>query len=377
MRSYLFQGAIFLGLALFCTMFGEAMAISADDPAVKQVHEYLDARAEDPKFSAAVLIAVEDIPVVREAYGRADYELDVPLRPDHVFPIASLTKPLTATAALKLVEEERLSLSASICEYLQPCPSVWRTVLVRHLLQHTSGIPDLFGRLESVPVGETGKEISKLIGSSDGLDLIAEPGSTYAYSNFNYVLLANLMEVVTGALWEDLLATHVFKPADLRDTRYDDVWAVMPRRLHGYGSENGRLRKFPYMDHAAYAAGGLVSTVDDLMRWHAAFWQGRLISRKLVMAALEPGVGGYGYGWQIKKQFGRLMHNHTGGMAGFNSHIAFYHDAETLIVVLSNVRGVNAAATACDLAAIMFSIEPSSRSDAGLASRPLAESCVR
>lgn len=184
------------------------------------------------------------------------------------------------------------------------------------------------------------------------------PGSQYAYSNFNYILLGCIIEAVSGEPWEAFLLKQVLAPAGVSETRYDDVWAVVPGRVHGYEVKDGQLRNTRYTDHAAYAAGGLRSTLDDLRKWHEAYWAGGIVSKQSVAEALRPGLGSYGYGWQITTHFGRPMHNHTGGLRGFASHLAFYPDADLLIVILSNIENENAKGTACDLAALAFQRTP-------------------
>jgi CubicO group peptidase (beta-lactamase class C family) len=286
----------------------------------------------------------------------ADFELEVPLKPDHVFRIGSLTKPFTATAVLRLRDEGRLELSRSVCDFVHACPAAWRRVTLAHLLNHTSGIPDLFGDLEAVPAPATRAEVDRVLGKVGALDLKSTPGSKYSYSNFNYILLGYIIEAVTGGTWEAFLLSDVLTPGGATDTRYDDVWAVVPRRVHGYDVKDGQLRITRYTDHAAYAAGGLHSTVDDLRRWHDAYWSGRILSKASVAEALRPGLGNYGYGWQVTMHFGRPMHNHTGSLRGFASHLAFYPSEKLLIVILSNMENENTKGTACDIAALALGV---------------------
>jgi CubicO group peptidase (beta-lactamase class C family) len=227
-------------------------------------------------------------------------------------------------------------------------------VTVADLLRHTSSIPDLFGDLQAVPAPSTRTEVDRVLEKVRLEPLKSRPGSVYAYSNFNYVLLGYIIEVVSNQTWEAFLLSKVLSPAGLSETRYDDVWAIVARRVHGYEMKDGQLRVTRYTDHAAYAAGGLHSTLDDLRRWHRAFWNGRILSKASVAEALTPGLGNYGYGWQVTTHFGRPVQNHTGGLRGFASHLAFYPDEGLLIVVLSNIETENTKGTACDIAALAF-----------------------
>jgi len=352
-------------LALYGAMVSNSFAGHAppapsnrDRDVVSRVHRYLGARAQQPAFSAAILVASNGRVLLREAHGMADFELGVRLTPDHLFRIGSLTKPFTATAIMWLREHDRLALSRSVCEFLRDCPSEWRTVSVEHLLSHTSGVPDLFGDLDAVPVTATRAEVDRVLKKAGAPPLESAPGSRYSYSNFNYVLLGYIIEVVSGESWEAFLLSKVVLPAEAPDTRYDDVWSVVPRRVHGYEIKEGQLRVTRYTDHAAFAAGGLRSAVDDLRRWHDAYWRGRIISNESVAEALQPRLGHYGLGWQVTDHFGRPLHNHTGGVRGFASHLAFYPNDQLLIVVLSNVEDENTKGTACDIAALVFNVAP-------------------
>jgi CubicO group peptidase (beta-lactamase class C family) len=163
---------------------------------------------------------------------------------------------------------------------------------------------------------------------------------------------------VTGKPWETFLLSTVISPAQEPATRYDDVWSPVSGRVHGYEIKSGNLSVTLYHDHAAYAAGGLRSTLDDLRRWHDAYWSGQIISKESIAEALKPRLEDYGLGWQITRYFGRPMHNHTGLMRGFASHLAFYPDDQLLIIVLSNVEQENTKGTACDIAALIFNVAP-------------------
>jgi D-alanyl-D-alanine carboxypeptidase len=278
------------------------------------------------------------------------------MRTDHRFRIGSLTKPITASAVLVAVERGLVALDQHVCELLASCPESWEGVTVRHLLTHSSGIVDHFGDLKSVPVEATAEELRRVLESLPPDEpLRAAPGTEYAYSNFNYVLLGAVLEQVVGAPWETVLRQLVFEPLGLETMAYDDVYAVMEDRVRGYERDDALgLRNIDYDGHAAYAAGGLLSTADDLFRWSRGMLTGKLFSTELVEESLKPTLGDYGYGWQVRDFFDRTIYNHTGGIDGFSSHLAYYPDDALTIVVLSNVENDSAILRACDVAARLF-----------------------
>jgi CubicO group peptidase (beta-lactamase class C family) len=338
----------------------------ADLPNLDEARIYLNSAARETGFSGVVLIGRGEEVVFEEAFGLADVDLRVPMRTEHRFRIGSLTKPITASAVLMAVDRGLLALDQHVCRLLPSCPASWERVTVRHLLTHTSGIADHFGDLESVSVESTAEELRRVLESlAPDERLLAAPGTEYAYSNFNYVLLGAVLERIVGAPWEAILRQWMFEPLGLKAMAYDDVYAIMEDRVRGYRRDDAQgLRNIDYDDHAAYAAGGLLSTARDLFQWSRGMLTGKLFRAELVEESLRANMGDYGYGWQIRKFFGRTIYNHTGGIDGFSSHLAHYPDEGLTIIVLSNVEDDSAILRACDLAGRLFDW-PVAAGDAG------------
>ncbi len=326
-------------------------------------------------FSGAALVVHADRVLLRRGFGLADRELGVPNSPELIYRIGSVTKPLTASAVLHAAEQGRLQLDESICDYVRHCPQGWAPVTVRHLLNHTSGIPDLFGLLPSAPVLRTSTVIDSVVSSRGAIDLRSEPGTAYSYSNFNYMLAGYVLEQATGSDWNSYLRENVLEPAGATRTGYDDVWTVVEGRVHGYEEIDGHVRPIDYHDHAAYAAGGLHSTLDDLRAWHESFRRGEIVSRQLVSTSVEPGPGSYGLGWQVIEALESELQNHTGGIGGFSSHLAWYPDRELLIILLSNLEDVPVKAIACDIARLVLRVDPDLLEGPDWSARGTGERC--
>jgi CubicO group peptidase (beta-lactamase class C family) len=320
----------------------------------QQAERFLLTRKLPFAFSGAVLVALDGNLILDRGFGYADYELRVPNRPDNIFRIGSLTKPITAAATMTLVESRQLSLDDSVCRFVAHCPPAWAAVQIRHLLSHTSGIPDLFNAVPAAPLDATRAAIDKAIQSRSQLDLDSTPGTKYVYRNFNYMLLGYIIEIATGKSWIDVLQSTVFSPAGMTATAYDDVWAIVPQRARGYDVKNDELRNIAYKDHSAYAAGGLRSTTHDLLAFAAALERGAIVQDTTYRQMSTPVLDDYGYGLQIKQYFGERMFNHTGGIDGFASHLAVYPNRHLTIIVLSNVENEPAKLTACNIAAIFL-----------------------
>ena len=338
-----------VGLALLAA--GQTQSLDASEGSRDRLAGYMLGRAE-AGFGGAVLVTQGAEVLLREGYGLADVELGVRNTPETVFRIASVTKPLVATAVLRLVAGGRLSLDDPLAQYLPHSPKAWRQVRIEDLLSHTSGIPDLFGEVESGPPSELRELIDDTLEESAEVSLRSEAGSEYAYNNFGYLLLAYILEVADGSPWLEVMQREVFSPAALQRTRYDDVWEIVPNRARGYRRQQNVMLNTEYKDHGAFSAGGLLSTVDDLHRFVTALDGGALLPAELQRRMFTPIHGNYALGWQVGRFFDRPVVNHTGGIGGFSAHVAYYSADRIFVAVLSNLEGQPVKAIACDLAAL-------------------------
>jgi D-alanyl-D-alanine carboxypeptidase len=197
---------------------------------------------------------------------------------------------------------------------------------------------------------ETRSEFARVLRTTSRISLLFEPGTKYQYSNFNYVLLGILIETVAGTGWEDYLREEVFRPAGLRDTRYDDVWTVIPGRVTGYRRKEGQFLPIPYKDHAAYSCGGLLSSAQDLFTFSQALFEGDLLNPSQLAEMTRPRLGNYGLGLQIVDLNGRTAYNHTGGIDGFSSHLQYYPRDKVTVIVLANTEEEPVKKIATDIA---------------------------
>lgn len=325
------------------------------DAPLGRVIEHFEMLEQANQFSGAVLVARGDTILMHRGFGYSDWELGSPVELEHIFRIGSLSKPITAAAVLISADQGRLSLSDPICNFLDPCPPSWGSVTVEHALTHTSGIADHFGDLEAVPVEDTADEAHRVLTDLGDEPLLSEPGEEYAYRNFNYVILGLVLEETFDEPWEAVLERLMFKPLGLDSIGYDEVFSIVPGRVHGYDrDENGQIVKIEYDDHAAYAPGGLRSTIGDFFLWSRAVIAGDLLSEELRQKAFTPYRGSYGYGWQVRQFFDRDVYNHTGEIDGFSSHIAYYPADDLTIIVFSNIVADAAILRACEVAYVLF-----------------------
>lgn len=306
-------------------------------------------------FNGSVLVASGDRILLEKPYGFADFESRRRLTRNSIFRVGSLTKPVTAAAILAAVDDGLLRLDTRFCSLVDYCPRAWREVTIAQLLAHTSGIPDHFTELPQAPVEDTEAELRKVASQiGDKEQLASAPGATFKYSNFNYVLLGVAVEKVRKKGWREVIR-DMAQSAQSATLDYDAVFEIVPERARGYEREKDRsVRNISYVDHSAYSAGGLRSTIGDFFRWSRAALQGRLFSTGLRDAMLTPGKGNYGYGWEISRFHGLAAYNHNGGIDGFKSHVAYYPDRDITLVVFTNVAQDSAYHVACDIAGLML-----------------------
>ncbi|WP_420127107.1 serine hydrolase domain-containing protein [Longimicrobium sp.] len=287
-------------------------------------------------------------------YGRANLELDVPTPDEAVYDIASQAKTFTAAAVMLLMEQGKLSPDDPVAKHLPgvlPADAGGR-VTVRHLLTHTSGIPeysilpafiDIWQR--SYPAPPPADTILKLVAP---LPLAFEPGTAMVYSNSGYHLLGALVERVSGKSLEDYLAAEVFPRAGMRSTRRYRVTEIIPNLTSGYVSgPNGLRPGHGQGDHWwNRGASGFVSTAADVARWLQALHGSSILGAEAYQALVAPGTLAdgtplrYGSGVALQTMRGHRAFSHGGAIpSGYNSFGAWLPDDSLAVVVLSNTLG--------------------------------------
>lgn len=325
-------------------------AVQAD--AVAQIDTYVSGLTESDQFSGSVLVAQGSELLLSKGYNLANREWNISNAPDTKFRIGSMTKQFTAMSILLLQEQGKLTVDDPVCQYIDNCPASWANITIRQLLTHTSGIPDdtslpNFSQLITQPASPDA-QIRWFI----DLPLQFEPGSSWSYSNSNYIVLGRIIEKVAKTSYRRFLQQNLFDPLELADTGYDINANVITHRAEGYSLPD---QKATYIDMTIpYAAGGLYSTVEDLYKWDQALFAGRVVSQAswdaMLAAAVpipaDPSGSSYAYGLWIGTFGGHPAMGHGGAIPGFNSSIDHLTDEDFTVIVLSNFEQVNADSVA-------------------------------
>lgn len=322
-------------LSLLLLVFGSQPA-AAESPSAKDAQFTQAATAaverieREDGFSGVILVARGDKVLLRKAAGFADRERKIRNTPDTKFPIESVSKQFTATAIMMLVDGVKISLDDSILKYYPEGPATWRNITIRHLLTHSSGFKDRPGLFESR--GDFYRAIQ-----NDSLGF--EPGTGFRYSNAGYSLLAEVVKRVSATPYEDFLAKRIFGPLRMRNTGFGEIPANL---VKGYVRVDGELRvsKLQRSDIIAAGAGGIYSTVDDMLLWSLAQGSDRLLSSQSRAGMFTDYGFDYGFGVRFSPKFGRKLIWHTGNdpAAGFASIFDRFPGDELTVVAMTNAE---------------------------------------
>ena len=359
MRSWKITGLTTCVLAwIWVVALSHASAQSAAPSAADirtKADEYMNAAVAVNGFSGSILVAQHGQPVVSKGYGMANIELAVPNTPQTVFRLGSITKQFTSMAIMILQERGKLRVSDPICQYLAECAAAWQPLTIKHLLTHTSGIPNYTGFPDFPKVAVLPTPPGDMIGKLKDKPLEFAPGEKFSYSNSGYHLLGLIIERTSGKSYADFLQEAIFTPLGMTQTGYDVSSRIIRNRAAGYARQSGETVNAAYMDMTIpYAAGALYSTTGDLLRWDQALYTDTLVSQKSREEMFTPFKSGYGYGWGIAKRFDRQEIGHGGGIYGFATNIDRFPADRVTVIVLSNFEGASAGRISNDLAAIVF-----------------------
>lgn len=316
-----------------------------DAAVLKQMHEQ--------RIPGVGLAVVLDGKVVKaKGYGLANVELGTPVSTETIFEGGSITKQFVAAAIMQLAEDGKVQLDDSITKYFPETPPALKAVTIRHLLTHTSGVPDVSdGTAETngVPgVVDFHREYTETELASAYLHqrLQSQPGTKWSYCNACYDLLGFLIHRVTGKSYAEYLRQRIFQPAGMTTARPFSYASIIPNRANGYTRVAGELQneaRWWSQSIKAGAAGGLWMSVLDLAKWDAALHSGRILKRDSLETLWTPvplddgSTYPGGMGWFIANVRGKRVVFHTNGGPGFSGVIVRYLDDRLTIIILTNM----------------------------------------
>ncbi|MCP4978050.1 MAG: serine hydrolase, partial [Maribacter sp.] len=295
----------------------------------------------------------------RKAFGMANLELDVPMQPENVFELGSITKQFTSVSILMLMEQGKLGLDDEITKYLPEYPTNGKKITIHNLLNHTSGIrsyTDLPNFRATARTDQSPKEIIDIF-KDEPMDF--DPGEKWHYNNSGYIVLGYIIEKVSDKSYADFISDNIFVPLKMENSYYGSKSNLVKKRASGYMPIEEGYKNADYLSMTLpYAAGSLMSCVDDMLLWHKAVHNNTLISAESKALAFTGGILNngkpthYGYGWQVSEINGTKSIEHGGGIFGYVTQGVYVPTENVYVILLTNTNGISPQDPAVKMAAL-------------------------
>ena len=280
-------------------------------------------------------------------FGYADLENKVPAKAETSYRLASVTKTITAVAVLQLAEEGKINLEAEIQAYVPYFPRKKWPVTVRQLLGHIGGISHYKNYAVESHIKEP-KNTREALAIFQNFDLVAEPGTRYNYSSYGFNLLGAAVEGASGLPYGEYIAKRIFEPLGMDSSRLDNSLDLIPGRVRGYQIVKGELKNSEFVDVSSrFAAGGVRSTVVDLLKYARGIINGELLSqptREKMFSSMGLRNGfftWYGVGWDVEPWDGHFAVSHGGSQPETRTHLLIFPADRFAVAIASNLEGSN------------------------------------
>ncbi len=299
-------------------------------------------------------------------FGMADLENSVPATSRTLFRLASISKPITATAAMLLWQRGKLDLDAGVQKYCPAFPLKGSPITTRQSLAHLAGVRHYKGDTQEDPeVGNTRHFDSPIEGGLNFFKndpLVAEPGTKFSYSTQGFTVAGCAIEGASGQKYVDFVHDNVFLPAGMTHTRPDDRFAIIPYRTRFYSKlKSGVVVNADFLDSSyKIPGGGWLSSAEDMANFEVAILGDQLVSRAtrdVMWTSQKTSDGketGYALGWGTGKELGVLDVGHGGGQQGTSTFIKMIPERRAGVVVLMNIDGADSSGLATDLMKILL-----------------------
>ncbi len=335
-------------LILTCLVIGaqtaSAQLVQPSAEALAELDRQVQAHMEEDNVPGGLVAVASRGRIIHlKTYGMANVELAVPVNDNTVFEIGSISKQFVSAAAMLLVQENKLGLDDSIHQYLPYLPGEWLGVTVRQLLTHTSGIPD-YEEIRTYDVYRFRLTPEEVVQIANSRPMDFAPGTGWYYSNTGYFLLSMIVERIEEQPLAQVLASRIFRPLDMTQTRMADPEAIIRNRASGYwANKAGELiNRNPTETSSTLGAGGILSSADDLAKWDQALYGDQLLSTESKATMWTPAIlpngenTGYAFGWSVGSYKGLKSQSHGGQVAGFVASFSRFPEQEAAIIVFLN-----------------------------------------
>ena len=324
-------------------LFVFSSVLFAQETLEQSMDAYMSHMYGDEGPGATILVAKNGKPIYRKAFGLANLEVQSQMSPENVFELGSITKQFTSVSILMLEEQGKLSLDDEITKYIPDYPTHDKKITIHHLLNHTSGIKSYTGMQSFMELARQDMIPEELIDVFKNEPMDFDPGDKFLYNNSGYILLGYIIENLSGMTYEEFVEKNIFEKLGMSNSYYGKMKQIIPNRASGYQVDEDSYQNAEYLSLTLpYAAGSLMSTVDDLLKWQNAINANELIKR----SSLEKAINGsrlnngeeisYGYGWVKGNLKGSPIVSHGGGIFGFTTNEIYFPEEDIYVVGLSN-----------------------------------------
>jgi N-acyl-D-amino-acid deacylase len=350
MKTYYLIGIIFLS-CFFCNPESKSEIISTQEQKQKvaKIDSLLNFYHEQGILNGTVLVAEAGEVIYQKGFGSANMDTKETLEPKSVFRLASVSKQFTAMCIMMLAEQGKLNYDDDFQKYLPELK--YEGVTIRHLLWHTSGMPDYLDFMSehySDDEWYVNDDVIKTMAKHRPAKEF-EPGERYKYSNTGYLLLASIVERVSGMSFKEFLHQNIFDRIGMSSSIFPFgkmEFDEMANRVRGYNrTKDGGYVDNDYtdFDYDVCGDGGVFSNVIDLFKWNEALYTEKLVKQKTIQEAYKPyvlndgSVGDYGFGWNVYEVDSNKIVDHSGSWMGFRTHIVRDITNRHCIIILTNI----------------------------------------
>lgn len=324
---------------------------SVDDAArqarLKKFEQFVSTHMAREKIPGLSIGYIQDKLMWTRGYGYADVENKITANADSSYRLASVTKPMTATAILQLVDQGKIDLDAEVQTYVPYFPKKPFPITVRQLLGHMAGI-NAYVNPQLEQHFKDHKNTRESIAVFENFDLIAKPGSRFRYTSYGYNLLGAVIEGASGMSYGDYMTKHIWAPLGMRSTRLDSPYDMIPRRVRGYQLLNNQIKHSEFIDISSrFSAGGTRSSVVDMLKFGDAINRGGLLSKasqQLIFDSMTTTNGEltqYSAGWITQPINGRFSISHDGVQPETSTYLFNFPSRHLTIAVATNLQRFN------------------------------------
>ncbi|WP_207428308.1 serine hydrolase [Pedobacter sp. SYSU D00535] len=355
-------------LPLFCCFSTAYSQASIDDGKALKSTIHIDnlVKKEMDKqhiFGLSLAIVKNGKLLMAKGYGLADIENNISASEETVYKIGSVSKQMVAAAIMLLMQEGKLELSDSLPKFFKNAPESWNKITIRHLLNHTSGLPRDSPLLDNIKQ----QPDSVLIEGSYKSKLLFEPGTNWRYCNLGYFMLADIIRQLSRQSFEDFMHKEIFKKYNLYSTRTTSFAEIVKNRASGYiyKSSDSIYNAKDYL--SLRPSGAFLSSVSDLVKWEMLIQNNQILHKKNwdtmwndKVKTSNSNLGPYeyyGYGWDVNEYKNLRTVHHDGTLPGFTSSYFRFIDSKSAIIILTNTHNAYPKNIVLALADLIFNEE--------------------